>query len=261
MLEQAIWKANIAALWTKLRDFARLSNYEEVYLEASPKNPLPIKRNYKNGRLIGGALLAYPLLPPRYLDPSHAPSFAIGKCKIIGSGDYKLVVADHDGQSDKVIKFAYGMYRGVGAEIKAEAVVSKMQQIYQIANEIYPGIALPADWIVEKVNDIYQILEIQQRAFVYDIHLFDPKTAERLDHEANRIAIEGTRRLKAELLKRGLAKPNRLLYRQDITDYLSLTEIHFDLITNRLVSLDIVDRLDIDPILPLNLRRPYQPYL
>lgn len=88
------------------------------------------------------------------------------------------------------------------------------------------------------------MVEIQQRAETVPIEFFDPTTYERLNSESTDVALNKTRLIEEELLKKGLSRIDPFFGR--ITDYFSLTEIHWDLITNHLVSLDFVDRVDID---------------
>ncbi|MDP3988478.1 MAG: hypothetical protein Q8P80_05050, partial [Candidatus Levybacteria bacterium] len=86
----------------------------------------------------------------------------------------------------------------------------------------------------------------QQRALVLPIDYFDPEIAEKLHQEATRVAIEGTHKVEEKLLEMGVSRKDPFLLFNSITDDLSLTEIHWDLKTSHLVSLDIVDRVDIN---------------
>lgn len=165
-------------------------------------------------------------------------------------GDYKVVVADQDGKASSVIKLGYGTYTGKYGEEKAEAAVYKLSRIYELANEIVPGVALPTEWRIVRGQQGYQVYEVQQRALPIDFNFFDPKTAECLIRESREIWSKGTDRLRRELLKRGISRRNTYFDFEVIADQLALSEIVFDLITGRLVSLDIVDRLDITPVLP-----------
>ncbi len=240
--------------WLALKDRAGFSSYEEIWREASSEHPLPIKENYKNGRLTGRSYTV--CLPPNdnFLDERYLPSFVVGRCRIIGEGDYKVVFADHDGQSDTVIKSAYGYFRGEHGEEKAEIAAYKLGQIYEIASQIVPGVVLPAEWIIEEEEEGYKVYERQQRALPVPIDLLNPRMADRLNREANFIALTATDRLKRELLKRGLSRKDPYFNRFKIADQLDLTEIQYDLITEHLVSLDVVDRLDIVPLLPPHIK-------
>lgn len=106
--------------------------------------------------------------------------------------------------------------------------------------------------IVDKCAEWFQVYEKQQRALFVPIDMLDSKTAERLDREATAMAINGTRRVEEELLRRGLSRHSP--FTGMITDDLAFTGIYWDLITNHLVSLDFVDRVDIEPLLPPHLR-------
>lgn len=219
-------------------------SYREVYIDQGPEHPIALKQIYKNDVLIGERGLAVPLFKKRFLEEEYAPSFAEGRCRIIGGGDYKTVVADKDGKSDKVIKiYNWHEYRGQGAQRRAEAAAKKIKAIHEVAGKIAPGYLLPSRFGVDYKNGVYQVVEIQQRAETIPIEFFDPETYERLDAEATDIAINKSGLVEEELLRRGLSR--RDLFTGIITDDISLTEIHWDLITNHLVSLDFVDQVDI----------------
>lgn len=194
----------------------------------------------------------------QYLPDNRVPSFAEGRCQIIGEGDYKIVVADRDGSSDTVLKlYKCHEYRGENARIHAEAAARKIGIINQIANEVAPGFVLPFEMLIDEKDGICQVWERQQRAQVVSIHRFDPKTAKELDVQAFEVAVDGTDRVERELFKRGLAR--KTILSNLITDDFSITEIHWDMKTHHLVSLDIVDRVDIYPLLPPHLRNHLMP--
>ncbi len=234
--------------WLKLRELI-IPTYAEVYQTEFPHDVIPLKKNYKNGQLMGSALLAERLFPKRYLDDESdrdnwMPPFANGRCETIGGGDYKTVVADDDGKSDMVIRiYRSHHYRGPDAKEKAEAAAAKIEAINEIARRVAPGFILPSTVIVAQTKGgNFQVFEKQQRAFPLQIDIFDPKTADRLHQQAVNVQVNGTKRVEQELLKRGLSRKEDY---HGITDDFKFTDFSWDLITQHLVSLDFIDKVDI----------------
>lgn len=253
MAERKGLRSFAGSVLNRFSEFVRAPHYYERYIEPTSDYPAPIKENYRDQKRIGAVGLCFPLSPRHYLDEEFIPSFAEGRCLIIGGGDYKTVVADRDGNSEFVIKF-YGshIYKGTSAEEKARAAAEKIRIIHEIAQDIAPGFILPTEMIVSKHGEWFQVYERQQRALFIPIDMLNPKTAERLNKKATEVVLEGTQRVEEELLKRGLSR--RSLLTGTTTDHLAFTEIHWDFITNHLVSLDFVDRVDIEPLLPPHLK-------
>lgn len=244
MIERRSFTPFIQNTWETIRDFIVRPSYSEVYRER--EGGFIVKENYKGEKLIGQVLAAEPIFPRQYLE-YDVPPFIKGRCIVIGGGDYKTVIVEEDSSSDSVIKiYNWCAYRGEQAEEQARAAARKITIIHEISNEFYPGIVLPYEMIVAKTgNRIWWVYERQQRAENVALDLLDPKTAERLKKEALRIAIVGTKRVEEELIKRGLTTKSFGM----ITDDFALTQIEWDLKTQHLVSLDIVDQVDVRPLL------------
>ncbi len=231
-----------------VRDFLQPPVYTEEYsLEGGPDFQYYVKRNFKNNEPISDPIVTFShLRKDRYLADHLVPSFAEGRCVIIGGGDYKVVFADRDGKSDRVIK----TYSSYPDEEQAQRAAEKIERIHEVARELAPGFILPSEMLVGKVTDRWQdtdrwqVYERQQRALPVRWEIFDPKTVGQLDKEVDWAVFEATDRIKRELLRTGISKKSPYGY-DLIDDQLCLTEIHWDLITNHLVSLDFIDRVEL----------------
>lgn len=218
--------------------------YEELYLDGEDERNIAVKIIYKNGQEIAKRGLATPWLGKRFIEPQYTPGFAVGRCQVIGGGDYKTVLADHDGNSDQVIKLYHSLsYEGAGAQSKAEAAARKLKAIHEVASEVAPGYLLPSRFGTEYRAGRHQVIEIQQRAEPVPIEYFDAPTYEKLRAEADDLAMNKTALVEQELLKRGISRIHPLV--REIGDQFGFTEIHWDLITQHLVSLDFVDYIDL----------------
>ncbi len=225
---------------TRFRDAAGLNRYREIYTEEDSSHPLPLKQNYKNGKLIGMTVTAYPWSEDKRLFTDFTPSFAEGPCSVVGGGAYKTAIADQGGRSDKVIL----LYNWHVYERREEAVAAanKIGAVLDMASQVAPGYVLPFEMKVDEIENGFMVCEIQQRAEPLSIDLFDPKTAEKLEREAEETNFDGTQRLYDRLFNAGISQAQNHLTRS--RDDYSFTEICWDLITNHLVSLDVVDDVE-----------------
>lgn len=211
------------------------------------KDGFPIKSNYKDRQLVGVTVLANPLGSKEFVEDELAPTFAEGRCVLLAECAYKIVMIDREGTSDKVFKlYKQHIYRGKRAQEHAQAAATKIGIVNELVEQIAPGYVLPNQVVVNENNGYFMVYEIQNRALTVPIDFFDPKKAEKLHKEAHDVTINGGKKLREELLRRELSRRDPFF--GEITDDISLTEIHWDIITNHLVSLDIVDQVDIVPL-------------
>lgn len=233
-----------------LRIPAYFSHWEERF-SVDEQCGLGVKDIYKNGIHIRRAFTSKLWCPPqerRFVKPEYTPPFAVGRCVDISDGDYKRVLIDHEGQADYVIKiFGFAnIYRGEGAQQKAERMATRIAAIYEVIDRtsgfrILPNRMFAAPYS-EAYPDEFAVFEVQQRGLFADRWAyFDPKRAKRIDRQI----AEGYKRYHAitvpELLRRGLVTPD-FFDPKEIADHMTLY-VAWDIVSNRLVARDVVDAI------------------
>jgi|GEM_PF-5768723 len=225
----------------------RFSRYKETY-GVLPRAEFGVKDVYRNGIHIHQAPISELWFkhPKRWVEPEATPPFARGKCVEISDGDYKTVMIDEGGNSDKVIKvFSFAnVYRGEDARENAEEAARRIAGIYRVIDQTTGFHILPNRVFADQYSiarpDIYAVFEVQQRGiFVDHWSVLSPKEAQRVDRDIKKGYDRYTEVTKPELLRQGLVTPSAFLP-SDIKDHL-LLYVAWDMVTNQLVAKDVVD--------------------
>ena len=228
------------------------STYEERWgSRAYGSIQLPLREVLRDGEVIGVALTAHPveLRKPNFLEPEYCPPFAIGRCMDISDGDYKTVVIDRGGTSDHVIKRFNHSYRDAQAWEMAKEAAERVAGIYQTIEEtsrlhILPFDVFPGYYSNYDRNTVC-VYEKQRRGIFCDPALvLSSKEVDRVQQEMDIAAEEFYKKTMPELVKRKLVHPDRYGY-GEISEHIALS-VSWDLISQRIVANDVVDRVYVD---------------
>lgn len=183
-------------------------------------------------------------LDERLVSSERIP-FAEGRCLVVGSEDNKIVLADQDGMSSRVIKiYKAHNYTGEHAREKADFVAGQMQTLYTVIRNIAGDYVLPTEIRVGSYYDSngqenVGVYELQQRAILASPWIFDTDTARRLIRDGRRAKKRFSPKIAKELRR------NRIDSYGGAGAPFVFAPGQYDFVTNHSVAIDIIDGINL----------------